>query len=569
MRPFALPTFAVAAALTGCAGASAGPASAANGGQPLKFAARSTGPGITVRDLMSRLYVYADDSMQGRAFGLEGNAKATEYIAAEAERIGLDPAGENGTYFQTVPVALRLISPNASLVVGGRRLALWNEWAPRDQLNGSRLLTGVPVVYGGAWADSLNRIDPAQVAGRIVVFAAGSLPDGKPAWEVNRAQASAQYAAATAVIIGSLDATPGDVRAFYAQPSVRIGSESTSDVSRAPAFIYVTAGVLREILGGDPSAVARGASLRPIEGGVSFTNGPPEAPARNVVAVLRGSDPSVRNQFVAIGAHNDHIGFGAPVDHDSLRAYNTVMRPGGVEGDDGRAPTAAESARIRAILDSLRTLAPPRPDSIGNGADDDGSGTVTVLEIAQMMARGEKPRRSILFVWHTGEEAGLLGSDWFTRNPTVARDSIVAQLNIDMVGRGRADDIANGGPAYLQLIGSRRLSTELGDIIERRNTRNGHDFVFDYQYDANGHPQQFYCRSDHYMYARYGIPIAFFTTGGHRDYHMVTDEPQYIDYRKMRRVALLVADVGRYVANMAHRLKVDGPKPDPNEQCEQ
>ena len=569
MRPLAHPALALLVVLSGCAGASAGPASLANGGQPLKFTARSTGPGISVRDLMSRLYVYADDSMQGRAFGLEGNAKATEYIAAEAEKIGLLPAGEDGTYFQTVPVALRLISPNASLVVGGRRLSLWNEWAPRDQLNGSRLLTGVPVVYGGAWADSLGRIDPAAVAGRIVVFAAGVGADGRPAWELDRAAASARYAGAVAVIIGNLDATPLETRQFYAQPSVRVGTESTSDVARVPAFIYVTAGVLREITGGDPAALTPGTALRPIEGGVSFTNQPPEAPARNVVAVLRGSDPSVRNQFVAIGAHNDHIGFGAPVDHDSLRAFNTVMRPGGVEGDDGRAPTATEAARIRAILDSLRTLEPPRPDSIGNGADDDGSGTVAVLEIAQMLARGERPRRSILFVWHTGEEAGLLGSDWFTRNPTVARDSIVAQLNIDMVGRGRADDIAKGGPAYLQLIGSRRLSTELGDIIERRNVRNGHDFVFDYQFDANGHPQQFYCRSDHYMYARYGIPIAFFTTGGHRDYHMVTDEPQYIDYGKLRRVALLVADVGTYVANMAHRPKVDGPKPDPNGECVQ
>jgi hypothetical protein len=555
--------------LSGCAGASAGPGSSA-AGLPLKLDARRTGPGISVRDLMSRLYLYADDSMQGRAFGLAGNARATDYIAAEAARMGLEPAGENGTYFQTVPVALRAISPNASLGVAGRKLTLWEEWTPRDQLNGSRLLTGVPVVYGGVWFDSLGRLAPEAAAGKVVVFAGAAGADGKPLWELNRAQAAAKYRGAAAIIIGNLDATPAEVRGFYSQPSVRIGPVASSDTARVPAFIYVTASVLRAIVGGDPATIATGAALAPLEGGVAFTNELPEAPSRNVIAVLRGSDPSVRNQFVAIGAHNDHIGFGQPVDHDSLRAYNTVMRPGGVENDDGREPTAAEAARIRGILDSLRTINPPRADSIGNGADDDGSGTVTVLELAEMMARlKERPRRSMLFVWHTGEEAGLLGSDWFTRNPTVARDSIVAQLNIDMVGRGGAQDIANGGPNYLQLIGSRRLSSELGAIVERRNVRNGHDFVFDYQFDANGHPQQFYCRSDHYMYARYGIPIVFFTTGGHRDYHMVTDEPQYIDYRKLRRVALLIGDIATYVANMAHRPVVDGPKPDPNGQCVQ
>jgi hypothetical protein len=567
VRSFALPALAAAIVLTGCAGASAGAGSA---GPPLKLDARKTGPGITVRDLMSRLYLYADDSMQGRAFGLAGNARATDYIAAEAARMKLEPAGENGTYFQTVPVALRLISENASLSVNGRKLAIWDEWSPRDQLNGSRLLTGVPVVYGGVWFDSLSRLGPEAAAGKVVVFAGARGPDGTPLWELNRAQATAAYRRAAAVIIGILDATPPDTRAFYTQPTARIGAVEASDTARVPAFIYVTSGVLREMVGADPAAVAPGTALPPLEGGVAFTNSLPEAPSRNVIAVLRGSDPSVRNQFVAIGAHNDHIGFGQPVDHDSLRAYNTVMRPGGVEGDDGRQPTAAETARIRAILDSLRAINPPRLDSIGNGADDDGSGTVTVLELAEMMSRlKERPRRSILFVWHTGEEAGLLGSDWFTRNPTVARDSIVAQLNIDMVGRGGAEDIANGGPNYLQLIGSRRLSSELGAIIERRNTRNGHDFVFDYQYDANGHPQQFYCRSDHYMYARYGIPIVFFTTGGHRDYHMVTDEPQYIDYRKLRRVALLIGDIAMHVANMANRPVVDGPKPDPNGQCVQ
>jgi Zn-dependent M28 family amino/carboxypeptidase len=273
---------------------------------------------------------------------------------------------------------------------------------------------------------------------------------------------------------------------------------------------------------------------------------------------------------VAIGAHNDHIGV-LPVaeDHDSLRVWNTVMRPEGI-GSPAGPPTVDQNARIRTILDSLRKLRPPRPDSIANGADDDGSGTVSMLEIAEAMAQGPAhPKRSVLFVWHTGEELGLLGSDWFTRHPTVPRDSIVAQLNIDMIGRGDSADIRGGGPGYLQIIGSRRLSTELGDVVERVNREGKHGFSFDYTYDADGEPHSYYCRSDHYMYARFGIPIAFFTTGPHMDYHEVTDEPQYIDYPKMARVAGLIEDIALAVADLDHPVVVDQPKPDPNGSCRQ
>jgi len=149
------------------------------------------------------------------------------------------------------------------------------------------------------------------------------------------------------------------------------------------------------------------------------------------------------------------------------------------------------------------------------------------------------------------------------------RDSIVAQLNMDMIGRGGPNDEKGGGPGYLQLIGSRRLSTELGDIVEAVGKTESTTFHFDYAYDANGHPEQYYCRSDHYEYARYGIPITFFSTGGHRDYHEVTDEPQYIDYDQLARVANLVHDVALRVANLDHRVVVDHPKPDPHGQCKQ
>jgi Zn-dependent M28 family amino/carboxypeptidase len=233
-------------------------------------------------------------------------------------------------------------------------------------------------------------------------------------------------------------------------------------------------------------------------------------------------------------------------------------------------PTPTQIATMHINVDSLHHIRRARRDSVFNGADDDGSGSVSELEIAQQFVRApDHPRRSILFVWHTGEEKGLLGSQYFTDHPTVSRDSIVAQLNMDMVGRGDSADIKGGGPQYLELVGSRRLSTELGDLVEAVNKTEPMPFVFDYQFDANGHPENIYCRSDHYEYARYGIPIVFFTTGLHEDYHQITDEAQYIDYDHMARVDKLVYDIALKVADLDHRVVVDKPKPDPHGQCRQ
>jgi hypothetical protein len=370
-----------------------------------------TGAGITSTDLKSRLYIYADDSMMGREAGTIGNFKGTTYIAAEAARIGLEPAGDSGTYFQ------------------------------------------------------------------------------------NMRATSARFAGTT-----------------------------------NPEY------------------------------------------ARNVVAILRGSDPVLRNEYVAIGAHTDAIGIRTAVDHDSLRAFNVEVARRSIATGARATRALRDSLRslIKLDIDSLRRARPARRDSIINGADDDGSGVVGVLEIAEALsAMPVKPKRSILFVFHTAEEKGLLGSRWFTENPTVPREQIVAQLNLDMVGRGGAADVAGGGPDYLQLVGLRRLSSELGDIIESINSASPRPFKFDYQFDANGHPERIYCRSDHYNYARYGIPITFFTTGLHPDYHQVTDEVQYVNFEHLNRIASFVRDVALRVANLDHRIKVDKPVPEPGTPCVQ
>ena len=295
--------------------------------------------------------------------------------------------------------------------------------------------------------------------------------------------------------------------------------------------------------------------------------GEPAVPARNVIGILRGSDPVLRNEYVVISAHNDHVGVArSAVDHDSLRVSNfaAAMRKRGTS-------SAAASAWAVHTLDSLRALRPPRRDSIYNGADDDGSGTVSLLEIAEAMAAApQKPKRSMLFISHTAEEEGLYGSAWFTDHPTVPIDSLVTELDMDMVGRGSPADVEHGGPAYLELIGTRRLSTELGDVAERVDATEPLPFKFNYAFDAPGDKEEYYCRADHYSYARYGIPSINFSRGDHPDYHEVTDEPQYIDYDAMARVATFVHDLALTIANLDHRVVVDKPKQrDPHAECVQ
>lgn len=323
-------------------------------------------------------------------------------------------------------------------------------------------------------------------------------------------------------------------------------------------------------LGVEPAG-DRGTYFQIVPGISARDSAAPRGAARNVIGVIRGRDPALRGEFVSVTAHNDHIGFNhRPVDHDSLRAFNAVIRPLGADSRP-HPPSAEEAARIRRILDSLRATHRPRLDSIYNGADDDGSGTIGLIEIAQAFARtGMRPRRSILLVSHTAEEKGLRGSAWFTDHPTVPLDSIIAEIDIDMIGRGASSDIAKGGSTYLEVVGSRRLSNEFGDWLEAANAREPLPFVFNYEYDAPGHPEQYYCRADHYNYARYGIPSVSLSRGSHRDYHQVTDEPQYIDYPDYARLVQMVLDAAVFAANADHRPQLDVPKPaNPHVPCRQ
>lgn len=561
-------------AQSGAAGA--GGAVATRPNLPLKHAPRPTTAAITADDLMSRVYVFADDSMQGREAGTAGHVRATEYIVRELTRLGLRPAGEGGTFYQNVPlVRSRLDLPAAVLRSSTRAFQGGADFQPVPGVFGLDFPLGAnapsaPIVFGGRLG-SPDAIKGADVAGKIVVLQAPTGPNGQPAFQIWADPFDAQlqsYRGAAGVLVASLDITPPQLSRLLSEETMQIKRDPPA--SDKPPIVMVTRDVARQLIGVSLDSARVGAEAGTGALVWGFRHDEPPAPSRNVVAMVQGSDPALRGQAIVISAHSDHDGINdEAVDHDSLRVVSLVSRPMGAESQS-RALSPAEAAQVRTMLDSIRALRPPRPDSIFNGADDDASGSMGLLEMAEyFQSLSVKPKRSIVFAWVAAEEKGLYGSEWFTDNPTIPRDSIIANVNIDMIGRGAAYDIADGGPQYLQILGSRRISTEYGDWVEEVNKRPEFGFRFDYQYDAPGHPQQYYCRSDHWNFARYSIPTVFFSTGSHVDYHMVTDEPQYINYPHLERVTRFVATFVEDVANRAGRPRIDKPVASPTAACVQ
>jgi Zn-dependent M28 family amino/carboxypeptidase len=240
-----------------------------------------------------------------------------------------------------------------------------------------------------------------------------------------------------------------------------------------------------------------------------------------VVAVWEGSDAKLKSEYVAVGAHYDHVGI-----------------------------CAAGTA-----------------DPICNGADDDGSGTTAMLAMAEALARAkQRPKRSVLFVWHCGEEKGLWGSRYFAENPTIPLANIVTQLNMDMIGRSKKEGDTKpqnqtlSGPNTVYVIGSKMMSTELGELSERVNA-SYLNLQLDYRYDDPADPNRFFFRSDHINYARKGIPIIFYFDGVHEDYHRAGDEPQKIDYDKMQKITRTVYMTLWEIAVRPVRPKVDKQLP--------
>ncbi|MCC7051653.1 MAG: M28 family peptidase [Gemmatimonadaceae bacterium] len=566
---------------------------------PRTWAPRPTAPAITANDLRTRLYQFAADSMQGRRIGEPGNVKGTDYIASEFRRLGLRPAGDSGTYFQVLPFGPVGYDAAASVLrVRGRALRPSRDWIPMTPSAPMRIvsqaaLANVPTVFAGRWGDTVA-LDAAMLRGKVAVFRAAppaqaiggagrgpasflscdQVPNMFGAAAAAAAEASgraprrvagagpvrdlrAQAAGAVGILIVGLDGmTPAAVAAaFTPRPTMR-----PAPVTDGAAAATISSAVATQLFGRNVEALAVGSTGAPVSASWTYAWKPAAAPARNVIAILPGSDPALASEYVLVGAHSDHVGTSpVAVDHDSLRVVNTVTRPQGAN-DPVCIPTAAQQRRIDSLLTAVRALRPPRRDSIFNGADDDGSGTVVLLEIAEQFA-AEKPARSIIFVSHQGEESGLLGSFWFVQHPTIPLTSIVAAHNMDMVGKGRVDQVKFGGPTSIQMLGARRMSREFGDIIDSVNATRSETMAIDKSWDVTANPLNRFCRSDQVAYVNKDIPTTYFSLGYAQDYHQLTDEPQYIEYEHAARVGRFVHDIMLAVATRREKPAIAGADP--------
>lgn len=538
---------------------------------PLKLAPRPTAAAITEADLMTRIYIFADDSMMGRQAGREGNAKGTAYIARELARLGIEPAGDDGTYFQNLPYVVRRYTGRSTLHVDGNALRWMDHFLALPGGAAPAPIERAQVVFGGVAGDTARMISAEEATGRFVILVPGETPQGGRGRGrggfAGVAVASQRLARAAAIATINLHTYSPGARTLMTNPPGSLGGgrggRGGAEIpGPPPANLSITREAARIMFGRAVDGMTPGTTGGIVTARLDFVEQPVPEFGRNVVGIIRGSDLALAGQYVAIGAHNDHVGFNAnPVDHDSARAAATAALATQMAGGELRALSTEERAAIRVNVDSLRRLRPARLDSIRNGADDDGSGSMAMLEIAEAIAAAPtRPRRSILFVWHTGEEGGLSGSRYFVDNPTVPRDSIVVQINLDMIGRGRATDIPGGGPDYLAVVGSRRLSSELGDLVASVNTDLEQPFRLDHRFDEEttwpGY-NNIYGRSDHANYARHNIPIAFFFTGLHQDYHQVTDEPQYLDYPHYAAVTKYLHRVVIEIADRERRIRVD------------
>lgn len=539
---------------------------------PALVHAQATQPRITPADARARLYIIADDSMRGRAAGDIGNERATAYVAREFKRLGLEPLGDDGSYFESVPMEFASVDPHAQLATDNATLAYGTDFTIAVPLGLGPMpmrfvdIDGHQLIYGGSLGDPASLISPEQAADKVVIVGPAIVNGQRVVVTRPQAIISGRFSRSAAAFMAQYEKIDFDPRAG----SSPARAKATNPVPAHPGG-SMTISAAERLFGRPLSELHPGDTGPIVHGNIALVHTPTPYPARNVVGVIRGSDPKLANEYIVIGAHNDHVGIaGHAVDHDSVKAYNRFFRPLGANSTEPLPSTPERVAAFTRTLDSLRRVHKPRLDSIYNGADDDGSGTVALLEVAEAIATAHpRPKRSILFLSVTGEEAGTVGSRYFVEHPPVPLDSIVVELQMDHVSRGRAEDIQGGGPRFLALVGQGRLSAELPGVITTANGRQSQPFDFDLEFDAPHHPLQVYCRSDHWQFARFGIPSNLFFTGLHPDYHQVTDEPQYSDYDKLAHVAQLVHDVALDIANAPKRLAVTGPKPDPKVACQQ
>lgn len=495
--------------------------------------------------LKADLSFIASDELEGRDTPSRGLDVAARYLGARLQALGLKPAGDDGTYFQRFDTVRRTADPaKAALAVGDRAFSYGDEFL----VNAPGTAEGRMVYVGHGYVVKKKNLDAyanADVKGKIVVAHAG-YPDGvsrldlrgesgPDTWE-SPASYAARHGALGVVLVPDYPTLAGwkasRDNAATARGSLTVAAFQKGRPAPVPVVVAsmpVVAAIFssESISASDVVKLAQDHKAHdPVVLGetkvlkIDVAAKVDTIRTQNVVAIYEGSDPALKSEYVALGAHYDHIG-----------------------------------------------LSTTGSDRINNGADDDGSGTVALLNMAEALVRGGvKTRRSWLFVWHAGEERGLWGSRYFVENPTVPIDRIVTQLNVDMIGRSKApnDSAASNanltGPNETYVIGSKMMSSSLGALSERVN-RDYLALGFNYKYDDPNDPSRFFFRSDHYNYAKKGIPIIFYFSGVHADYHRVSDEVGAIDFGKLERVARTIYATAYALAELPSRPVVDRQLP--------
>ncbi len=488
---------------------------------------------IKAEELKKHVYTLASDEFEGRETGTRGQEMAAAYIATYYESLGIKPV-VNGNWYQTYPLSKESnLGSSASegdstyrflehfYFFGMEAAELRAEqivfagYGIRDKRhNDYKKLSKLPE---GGWVMCLQG-EPMSKKGKSRITGSNETSDWNDDVYLKAAAAEKSGAKVLLVVNTNYDMYMRRVRYWLEQPRMQLQrDQKTKEPDHIP-IIYISPSfanaLLRESQNTIESLQARlnkGKNVKPIEVKKSVyfhvEQHIERIEAENVLSFIEGSDPELKNEVVVISAHYDHVGI--------------------INGQ------------------------------IHNGADDDASGTAAAMEIGeafyQAKKQGKGPRRSVLILHVRGEEKGLLGSEWYSDHPIYPLASTVCDLNIDMIGR---IDPEHKDSNYVYLIGSDKLSTELHKISEQCNS-NYTKVVLDYTYNKPDDPNRFYYRSDHYNFAKHNIPVIFYFSGVHEDYHKPGDDAHKIMYTKMETITRLVFHTAWTVANRDKRLSVD------------
>ena len=530
---------------------------------------------IKAEDMKAWLTYLSSDEFEGRATYSEGLGLAAGYIAGQLKSWGVKPGGPNGSYFQRVAVLGIKTNNHSTLTIeaNGQTRTFRNKegMSFSPNVGGKRSVTATEVEFVGYGLNlpAANHNDYAgrDVKGKVAIYLGTNPPKGIDARSTFRALRSRpRYATEQQGAIATIgpvlptrvgtggqgggpnSGDPGVEGREGGQGQAATGGLPEPDFTTAqrldaaiPPNVSAQDELFEFLLSGSPEKYAdlkekaskgeplAGFSLKNVR--ITFNIDADYQTVRtqytrNVIGVVEGADAKLKDTYVAFGAHYDHVGY---AEGDIVDSANGPRRMG---------------ARGRITAGAIE-------DRIWNGADDDGSGTVAMLGIARAFAAAaNKPRRSVVFIWHSGEERGLLGSRYYADYPTISIDKIVAQVNMDMVGRNRDNKLEEANTVYV--VGSDRISTEFHNITVDANAALEKPLKLDYEMNDPTDLEQIYYRSDHYSYAAKGIPIVFLTTGLHPDYHANTDSAEKINYEKMARIGQYAYEIGVRAANLHH-----------------